>query len=392
MKAMGRRAAGVLGLAIACAGCTHETDILGNPDHRIDVWIDTYVPDTWTPDIPDTWTPDPVDPDTGCPDRDGDGVCDADDRCPGHDDRLDADGDGMPDGCDRCDVGSDYRDADGDGVPDACDCDQAPPPCHPDARCVETGSVPTCTCNPGYEGDGFSCRDIDECARGIAGCDPNATCTNTPGSFRCTCNPGYEGDGFSCRPIDHCAAGTHLCDLNATCTYTGPGTYDCTCNAGYLGDGYTCTPIDPDICVSANDGPLYDDPASITGTGVLIAMRFTASRRLRIERCEVFTGEASGTNTLAVWTHDYTLNRPHRIVGSGSFTMLLADQWQGVTFPSVVDIGGGPDYWLVWGPVHGSQASVFGSGTGVETRTSSDGGSTWSAATSVPIKFRCTCE
>lgn len=35
-----------------------------------------------------------------CADADGDTVCDADDQCAGHDDRLDGDGDGIPDGCD----------------------------------------------------------------------------------------------------------------------------------------------------------------------------------------------------------------------------------------------------------------------------------------------------
>ncbi|GMU20385.1 MAG: hypothetical protein AMXMBFR13_04820 [Phycisphaerae bacterium] len=37
-----------------------------------------------------------------CLDADGDGVCDADDVCPGFDDSADADADGVPDGCDLC--------------------------------------------------------------------------------------------------------------------------------------------------------------------------------------------------------------------------------------------------------------------------------------------------
>jgi len=37
---------------------------------------------------------------TGCSDGDGDGVCDDQDVCPGHDDNVDSDGDGVPDGCD----------------------------------------------------------------------------------------------------------------------------------------------------------------------------------------------------------------------------------------------------------------------------------------------------
>ena len=32
----------------------------------------------------------------GCPDADGDSVCDVDDRCPGEDDTVDMDGDGTP--------------------------------------------------------------------------------------------------------------------------------------------------------------------------------------------------------------------------------------------------------------------------------------------------------
>jgi hypothetical protein len=56
----------------------------------------------------------------GCPDADGDGVCDPNDVCPGFDDNLDDDGDGVPNGCDIC-FGDDNVDTDGDGVPDACD-------------------------------------------------------------------------------------------------------------------------------------------------------------------------------------------------------------------------------------------------------------------------------
>jgi hypothetical protein len=45
--------------------------------------------------------PPPGDADAGaCADDDGDTVCNTVDRCPGHDDRLDADQDGVPDGCD----------------------------------------------------------------------------------------------------------------------------------------------------------------------------------------------------------------------------------------------------------------------------------------------------
>jgi hypothetical protein len=56
-----------------------------------------------------------VSADAGCPDADGDGVCDASDACPGFDDNLDLDGDGIPDGCDCA------GDVDNDGDVDITD-------------------------------------------------------------------------------------------------------------------------------------------------------------------------------------------------------------------------------------------------------------------------------
>lgn len=372
------------------AGCTHETDILGNPDFSIDPG----------PDLVET-LPDPVDPPPEpdiidvpdvCPDSDGDGVCDSVDRCPGHDDAMDWDGDGVPDGCDACPGGDDRMDTDGDGVPDYCDCDHSVIECDVNATCIESGGPPTCVCNPGYAGDGFTCTDIDECATGTHGCDVNATCTNTAGSYICACNEGYEGDGYSCTPIDHCMAGTSLCDPNATCTYTGPGTYDCACNPGYLGDGFVCTPIDPDVCISVNDGPLFDDSVAMTGTGRLLGLKFTLTSSVRITRCEVFTGETAGTATIGIWSHDYTTNRPYSDLGTAGWSMLSTNQWQGPVFSPPVFLGAGPIYWVVWGPVSGSQASLQVSGSMVENRTSFDGGSTWSTLDSSPYKYRCFCE
>ena len=87
-------------------------------------------------------------------DSDGDGVCDSDDICAGADDFTDSDGDTVPDGCDAC-VGDDRFDGDGDGTPDFCDCDSTV--CDPNATCAESATGTTCTCDPGYSGDGFSC-------------------------------------------------------------------------------------------------------------------------------------------------------------------------------------------------------------------------------------------
>ena len=40
--------------------------------------------------------------------------------------------------------------------------------------------------------------DIDECDRGIDECSINAQCLDTMGSYNCTCNIGYDGNGFNC--------------------------------------------------------------------------------------------------------------------------------------------------------------------------------------------------
>uniref|UniRef100_A0A8C0XLL7 Nidogen-1 n=1 Tax=Castor canadensis TaxID=51338 RepID=A0A8C0XLL7_CASCN len=67
------------------------------------------------------------------------------------------------------------------------------------AQCVYTGgSSYTCSCLPGFSGDGRACQDVDECQP--SRCHPDAFCYNTPGSFTCQCKPGYQGDGFRCVP------------------------------------------------------------------------------------------------------------------------------------------------------------------------------------------------
>ena len=110
--------------------------------------------------------------------------------------------------------------------------------------------------------------DINECELETYPCSPNANCTDTDGSFNCTCNEGFEGNGFNCAgticiihkhyyvdtyiylclfvcnikftDIPECERGLDDCDTNATCTNTF-GSYVCTCNTGFTGDGVTCT-------------------------------------------------------------------------------------------------------------------------------------------------------
>ena len=109
--------------------------------------------------------------------------------------------------------------------------------------------------------------DVNECENDeLNNCSENANCTNTEGTFTCSCNPGYTGDGVNCTgkilpikifevfimhtlidlclcillaDINECELGTP-CDLNASCT-DAVGSFDCLCNAGYTGSGLVCT-------------------------------------------------------------------------------------------------------------------------------------------------------
>ena len=44
----------------------------------------------------------------------------------------------------------------------------------------------------------FTYRFVDECYAGLHNCHDDAYCTNTKRSFTCTCKPGYTGDGVNC--------------------------------------------------------------------------------------------------------------------------------------------------------------------------------------------------
>src|SRR5262245_6046094 len=41
----------------------------------------------------------------------------------------------------------------------------------------------------------------DECANGTDDCSADADCTDTPESFTCTCHPGFTGDGRTCTRV-----------------------------------------------------------------------------------------------------------------------------------------------------------------------------------------------
>nr|DAD42462.1 TPA_asm: hypothetical protein HUJ06_000692 [Nelumbo nucifera] len=71
--------------------------------------------------------------------------------------------------------------------------------CGPNSYCrnVTSGDGYACFCNRGYEGNPYlrqGCHDIDECADTKTN-DCGWTCVNGPGNYSCSCPPGYHGDG-----------------------------------------------------------------------------------------------------------------------------------------------------------------------------------------------------
>lgn len=153
------------------------------------------------------------------PDADGDGICDAQDVCPGFDDNLDADGDGVPDGCDICVGGDDNLDTDNDGTPDFCDA----------CPLSATGDS---------DGDGV-CDDADVC----------------PGSND---NLDADGDGVP-DGCDICAGG----DDNVDTDNDGTPDFCDICPLSATGDS------DGDgVCDDADICPGFDDNIDTDGDGI----------------------------------------------------------------------------------------------------------------------------
>ncbi|XP_013385273.1 stabilin-2-like isoform X1 [Lingula anatina] len=110
--------------------------------------------------------------------------------------------------------------------------------CHANATCLDEGGKLTCTCMPGFYGNGSKCQHRCQIQNG--GCHENATCSlKGPGNeITCICLPGFHGDGihFCLSPCDVANGGCHS---NATCNHEN-GEVTCTCMSGYLPLGDDC--------------------------------------------------------------------------------------------------------------------------------------------------------
>nr|ADJ38350.1 nidogen-1 [Tetraodon nigroviridis] len=131
---------------------------------------------------------------------------------------------------------------------DVDECREEPQICGFHAVCNNHPGTFRCECEDGYQfgSDGRTCtalsRPVDACEEGTHTCDiqERARCTYTGGlSYSCSCLPGFSGDGRTCQDIDECQAGP--CHRDAEC-YNNEGSFTCQRAPGYYGDGFLCTP------------------------------------------------------------------------------------------------------------------------------------------------------
>ena len=193
----------------------------------------------------------------------------------------------------------------------ACDmCVQGVHPCHANASCSSRNATLTCTCQPGFIGDGITCSavcasgcvhgdclapgvctchlsadgtrpgwggvDCSVCVQGAHSCHDNATCSSENGKLACECQPGYAGDGLTCRPVCNFPCGSHgRCSAPNTCEcdlgWTGYRcSIDCGCNrhsdcpAG-VGQCRACQHLTAGVNCSVCQEDSWGDPDSAAG-------------------------------------------------------------------------------------------------------------------------------
>ena len=123
--------------------------------------------------------------------------------------------------------------------------------------------------------------------------------------------------------------------------------------------------------------PNYNSAVSMGGPNLLVAIQLTAVTTNVATRIEVFTGNGTGTNTVAIWSDDAVNNQPAQMLGQGAWQMSRIRGWQGANLTQPVLLMQGQVFWLVWGPQNGAQASVEGAAGGQPYRPTFNGGQTW---------------
>lgn len=148
------------------------------------------------------------------------------------------------------------------------------------------------------------------------------------------------------------------------------------------------------ICHSLANNTVFDNLTSMGGPNLWIAIKTQAAVPLVVTRVEIWTGEALGTNSLWLYSNDAVNNRPLANLGGASWSMSRVNGWQGVTFPAPVVLLPNTDFWVVWAPINGAQASIqINNYPGGPTyRGSFDAGQNWNGPYSSTLwKYRIFC-
>lgn len=123
--------------------------------------------------------------------------------------------------------------------------------CSVDATCsISLNAAVICTCNDGYNGDGYKCEEPKNCASLGVKCPSSAVCKMiSEDHASCFCKQGYKGiDNMTnpiCHPINPCLSPSRgNCSRYAFCEMSAPGASRCSCNYGYVGSGKKCTAME----------------------------------------------------------------------------------------------------------------------------------------------------
>ncbi|XP_065175695.1 sushi, von Willebrand factor type A, EGF and pentraxin domain-containing protein 1-like [Sycon ciliatum] len=96
-----------------------------------------------------------------------------------------------------------------------------------------------CQVNKTWSGTAPACSNIDECVLGVDTCNRvNGTCTDTSGSYSCSCNPGYAGDGRQCTDDNECIFSP--CQASFQSCINSVGSYSCVNKCTVDSSGEDC--------------------------------------------------------------------------------------------------------------------------------------------------------
>jgi hypothetical protein len=242
-----------------------------------------------------------------------------------------------------------------------------------------------------------------------------------------TADSGYldlDGDGFgdAASPVTACDLPADAVADATDCDDTDPDVYpgavevwydgvDANCNGdsdydadgdGVDAEGYggtDCDDTDPSItedCGPASVCLSFNDTGSASGStmggpGLTLGMQFVAPTAMTVTSIEVYTGDATGLNSIGVWSHDPAINAPDAVLRDGSWTMVSTPSWQGATLTTPLALSAGTTYWVGWEPINGALASLADAGSDLSYRGSFDAGATWNGPYTAPWMFRIYC-